>query len=108
MTLLGKIPTVWDETIVLEARFGEYIVEARRSGHDWYLAAMNDWTPKKFTVSLGFLNEGNYTTETASDGINAAKNPQDYLLKISEVTQKDSMIVNLAPGGGFLARMSKK
>jgi alpha-glucosidase len=107
MQLLGKIPTVWDETVILDAKLGKYIVEARRNGDNWYLAAMNDWTPEEFEVALGFLKNGVYKIETASDGINAARNPQDYFLKKSEVTQKDTVTVKLAPGGGFIARIIK-
>ncbi len=107
MELLGKIPTVWDETIILDAQLGKYIVEARRNGDNWYLAAMNDWTPQKFSVALGFLKDGAYQVETASDGINASRNPQDYRLRKSEVTQKDTLTVKLAPGGGFIARILK-
>jgi len=108
MKFLGRIPTVWDETIILEAVFGEYIVEARRSGDDWYLAAMNNWTPREFSIRLKFLNKGIYIAESASDGINAIRNPQDFKMRISEVNKKDSVTVTLAPGGGFLARISKK
>jgi len=108
MELLGKIPTVWDETKIIYARLGKYVVEARRNGDEWYLAAMNDWTSQEFRVSLGFLKDGLYNVEIASDGINAARNPQDYSLKKSEVTQKDTITIKLAPGGGFIARISKK
>ena len=108
MKFLGSIPTVWDETIILEAGFGEYIVEARRSGEDWYLAAMNSWTPRAFSVRLEFLNEGIYIAESASDGINAIRNPQDFKMRSSEISKKDSVTITLAPGGGFLARISKK
>ena len=106
MEFLGRIPTVWDETIILEAQLGNFVVEARRNGNDWYLAAMNDWTPRIFSVPLGFLKEGRYQVETASDGINAARNPQDYKLKNSEVAHNDTLTVKLAPGGGFVARIS--
>ena len=106
MELLGKIPTVWDETIIIDARFGNYILEARRNGNDWYLAAMNDWTPREFSVPLGFLNTRKYSVESASDGINAARNPQDYKMRSSEVTRNDTLTVKLAPGGGFIARIS--
>lgn len=106
MEFLGKVPTVWDETIILEAKLGKFVVEARRNGSDWYLAAINDWTPQVFSVPLGFLREGQYRVETASDGINATRNPQDYKLKNSEVTQNDTLTMKLAPGGGFMARLS--
>ena len=107
MELLGTIPTVWDETKILEAKVGKYVLEARRNGDDWYLAAMNDWTPQEFSVSLGFLNDGTYGIVSASDGINAAKNPQDYRLNKSEVTKEDRLKIKLAPGGGFIARIVK-
>jgi alpha-glucosidase len=105
MELVGKIPTVWDETIILEAQLGKYIVEARRSGKEWYLAAINNWTPVDFSISLSFLKEGVHSIESASDGINAAKNPHDYKITKSTVTNADTVKVILAPGGGFIARI---
>jgi alpha-glucosidase len=108
MYFLGKIPTVWDETIILKARLGKYILEARRKGQEWYLAAINDWTPKEFSVPLDFLSKGSYHAEKASDGINAARNPQDYTIKFSDVTKYDTLTIKLAPGGGYVARIIKK
>jgi alpha-glucosidase len=108
MKFLGKIPTTWDETRIIEARLGKNIVEARRNGETWYLSAMNDWTPVEFSISTDFLTAGVYQVETASDGINAARNPQDYNLKKSEATKGDTLKIKLAPGGGFIARISKK
>ncbi len=107
MKFLGKIPTVWDETIILDAHLGKYILEIRRNGDNWYLAAMNDWTPQQFSIPLDFLKDGGYSIETASDGINAFRNPQDYELKKSEITDHDTLSVKLAPGGGFVARIFK-
>lgn len=108
MELLGSIPTVWDETIILDAQLGKYILEARRNGDNWYLASMNDWSPKEFSVKLAFLKNGKYRLDSASDGINAGRNPQDYKLKKAEVTQTDTITVTLAPGGGFIARIIKE
>jgi len=108
MEFLGKIPTVWDETRILKTEFGNYIIEARRSAENWYIAAMNNWNPIEFTIPLDFLKKGIYQAEIAADGINAARNPQDYKLKKEEVTVTDSMVIKLAPGGGFVARISGK
>ena len=108
MEFLGKIPTVWDETRIIEAQLGGFIVEARRKGNIWYLAAMNAWQPKDFSLALDFLDEGVYEVESAADGINAEKNPQDYKLEKRQLTAKDKLTVRLAPGGGFVARIYKK
>lgn len=108
MTFLGKIPTVWDETLILKAELGNYIVEARRSGNQWFIGAMNAWQAKDFTLTPDFLGAGNYLMETASDGINAERNPHDYALKQSEITAKSALGIHLAPGGGYVARIYKK
>ncbi|MGE5395413.1 MAG: glycoside hydrolase family 97 protein [Candidatus Saccharibacteria bacterium] len=108
MTFLGKIPTVWDETRILKAEVGNYILEARRLGDQWFIGAMNAWQAQDFTITPDFLGEGTFTMETASDGINAERNPHDYALKQSEITAKSPLTIHLAPGGGYVARISKK
>ena len=37
---IAAIPTVWDESIVLDGKMGEYIVTARRKGDVWYIAEL--------------------------------------------------------------------
>jgi alpha-glucosidase len=108
MTLLGKIPTTWDETIILKAEFGRYIVEARRKGDEWYVAAINDWTPEEFTIPAEFLKNGLYEMEYSADGINAARNPQDYKIVNTGISQNDNLKIKLAPGGGYIAHIYKK
>jgi alpha-glucosidase len=107
MKFLGSIPTVWDETRIFDAQLGKYISEVRRNGENWYIAAMNDWSPKEFSIPLSFLQEGTFTIEIASDGINAVRNPEDYKLSKKEVTSQDSVEVKLGPGGGFVAKIIK-
>ena len=107
MTFLGKIPTVWDETKIIDAEFGKYIVEARRNGDDWFLAAINNWSPKEISVPLSFLKSANYQVEIAEDGINAVKNPHDYKIWKSTCSPADTLKIKLAPGGGFVARIFK-
>jgi alpha-glucosidase len=108
MTFLGKIPTVWDETRILKAELGNYIVEARRLGDQWFIGAMNAWQAQDFTLTPDFLGDGTFVMETASDGINAERNPHDYALKQSEITAKSPLTIHLAPGGGYVARITKK
>lgn len=35
------VPTVWDETVLVDGYPGKYVVLARRSGKSWYMAAVN-------------------------------------------------------------------
>ena len=54
-TYLASLPTTWDDTHVIDAKLGDYLVVARRKDNDWYLAAMTDWTAREIKVSLSFL-----------------------------------------------------
>src|SRR5204863_4658983 len=59
MEFLRTIPTVWDETRVLDGRIGDYVVVARRRGRDWFVGAMTDWTPRELEIDLAsFLPAG--------------------------------------------------
>ena len=40
---ISRIPTVWDDTFVLDGKVGEYIVVARRRGDDWYIGVLGNW-----------------------------------------------------------------
>ena len=106
MTFLGKIPTVWDETRIIHAELGKIIIEARRSSDKWFIGAINNWEPAEYTVTLDFLPEGRFVMEEATDGINADRNPHDYKISKYEVDSKSVIKIKLAPGGGFVSRIS--
>jgi alpha-glucosidase len=108
MQMVGRIPTVWDETRIIEAKFGDYIIEARRNADTWYIAAMNDWQPVEFRVPVSFIGKGKYIIESASDGMNADRNPQDYRIDKTEITSNDTISIRLAPGGGYVAILKEK
>jgi len=108
MNLLGSVPTTWDETIIPEAKVGEYIVTGRKKNNDWYIAGLTDWTPRDFSLKLDFIGEGTYTATLCRDGINAEKYPADYNIGSFEVTGKTIVPIHLAPGGGFLLKIIKK
>jgi alpha-glucosidase len=52
------MPTVWDDTKVIQGSIGQYAVIARRSGKDWFIGAMNAGTSRALNVPLSFLNVG--------------------------------------------------
>jgi alpha-glucosidase len=102
-SFFGKIPTVWDETVALDGKISDYIVIARRHGTDWWLGAMTDWTPRSVDLDLSFLSEGRYEVEIYRDGINADQYAADYARDSVQVTRNDRLVVNMAPGGGWVA-----
>ncbi len=50
-----NVPTVWDETKVLEAAIGEYATIARRSGEKWFIGSINGDAPHTIEIPLSFL-----------------------------------------------------
>jgi alpha-glucosidase len=109
MELLGSIPTTWDETIILDAKVGDYIVTARRKGNDWYIAGMGDWSTYDLEVKFDFLSIGaNYAATICMDGINADRYAADYALLNGQIINHQSSIkIHLAPGGGLLIKLKK-
>jgi len=52
-----NMPTVWDETKVIEGKIGEYATIARKSGSDWFLGSLTGKTGKAVQINLDFLDE---------------------------------------------------
>jgi alpha-glucosidase len=103
-----NIPTVWDETKVLDSKLGDYVVILRQAANgDYYLGAMNDWTPKDFTIDCSFLKAGKYEIEIYKDGINADRYASDYKHEVLEITGTSSLKIHLAPGGGWVGKIRK-
>jgi len=108
MDFLGPVPTVWDETKVIDGRIGEYVVVARRRGQDWYIGAMTDWTARQMEIDLSFLAAGSYQMTAFQDGVNADRFGNDYRKVVSDVNRLSKLKISMAGGGGWAARIQSK
>lgn len=106
-TFISQMPTVWDNTKVLDAKVGDYILMARQKDNNWYLGAMTDWDARSLTVDCSFLGEGNYEIEIMQDGINANKSASDYKRIVKQVTKASQLEIEMAKGGGWAAIIKK-
>jgi alpha-glucosidase len=106
---IADIPTVWDETKILEGKVSDYIITMRKAENgDFYVAGMTDWSPREFTINCSFLGKGEYTAVIYQDGINADRYASDYK-RIEMVVNKASRLdIKLAPGGGWVGRFMKR
>ncbi len=105
---LSKMKTVWDDTKILDAKVGDYIVTARKSGNDWYIGAMTDADSRTLEIDLSFLDEGDYELEIMQDGINADKAAIDYTYMTKTADKNTKIIIPMASGGGWAAICKKK
>ena len=62
-------PTVWDESKALQGEIGEYIVQARRSGDEWFVGAMTGLQARDIILNTSdFLQKGKkYRVEIYED-----------------------------------------
>ena len=101
MKYLSAVPSVFDETKVLDAKVGEYAVVAKRKGKNWFVGAMTNWDERKVNIDFSFLSPGvSYQAEIYADGVDANKVATSYTYKTITVTNKTKMDFNLAKGGG--------
>jgi len=106
MKFLGSLPTVWDTTIVMDGKIGEYIVTARKKGADWYIGAMTNWTARELEMDLSFLGPADYRATLCEDGVNADRYASDYTLTQKNLKRGERLRIRMAPGGGFVCRLA--
>ena len=53
-----RVPTVWQDTRVLQGEIGRFITVARRSGQEWYVGTLTNVEARTLDVPLAFLGAG--------------------------------------------------
>lgn len=102
MEFLSQVPVVWDETRVLKASVGEYVIVARRHGDAWYIGGMAGEQGQKFEIDLDFI-KGNKTLTYWEDGVNVDMNANDVARRTRKVKQGDKITITMYDGGGYAA-----
>jgi len=105
---IATIPTVWDNTVSLDAAVGKYVAIARQSGNSWYVGALTDWDARNLELDLSFLGEGNFQGEVFKDGINADRAARDYKKEVIDIPSNRKLPVSMAPGGGYVIKIYRK
>ena len=97
---IATVPTVWDETVVLDGKVGEYLVIARRKDFHWYVGAITNWEERDLYLDLSVLhNFGAKSGRIFRDGPNANRAARDYVAEQVQV-MGNKVKVHLAKGGG--------
>ena len=108
---IKDVPADWEDSRVLEAAVGEYVVMARkdRNSADWYLGGGTDETGRTSSVKLDFLDPSKtYTAQIYRDGPNAnyvGPTRFDIAIEQRKVRKGDVLDLPMAPGGGFAVRL---
>ena len=106
---IKELPTVWDETIVLDqSDIGSAAAFLRRSGEDWYLAVqIADKGAKEMTFDLDFLGEdsGEWYADIYYDNLS---NDAQVKRMVKKVTSADQLEGQISSGGGYVVRLTQE
>lgn len=97
---IEKVPTVWDDTKVLDGEPPKYVTIARQHGDAWYIGSITNWDPRDLEIPLSFLGRGKFEARIFADGADADKVPTSVSISKKQVGGSDKLRVHLAPGGG--------
>lgn len=104
---IKDIPTIWDETKVVDAKPGEYIIIARKRNDNWYVGAITSNQPRSLEISFSFLSEGNFNATLYSDADDVVANPNNLEIKPLQLNKSSKLKLNLAAGGGAAIQLIK-
>jgi len=95
-----QVPTVWDDTQVVNGKIGEFATIARRRGAEWFVGTINNRVPRTLPVSLSFLPAGQrFVAHVYADDDTVATRTHVALVT-HEVDSTTILSVPLASGGG--------
>ena len=104
---ITSVPVNWDETRVLAAEAGEYIVMAKRRGDKWFIGGITNDNQREIDVTLDFLPEGQQMQMTSFvDGVNADVMAMDYRMEQTSVDKNTKLHIKMVRNGGFAAAIN--
>ena len=95
-------PTVFDESIALDGEPGEFIIQARRSGNDWFVGCMTNTEARTVSVPTEFLPKGKYEVTIYNDDptLNTRTNVRVTTQKLKIGKKAQPISLQLQPSGG--------
>jgi len=108
LDFLSKVPTVWDKTVPLDAKLGEYILIAKQKDQDWYVGGMSNWDAREIEVDFSFLKpDVNYKATVLRDDFSSGDYPTRYVSEQIDITSNTKLTYKMAKGGGFAIRLTE-
>jgi alpha-glucosidase len=100
ITFFEKLPTVWDDTHVIDGTPGQFVSIARRSGKEWFIGTITNNEARTVSIPLDFLGKG--TSYQASIYEDDPQVQTATKVKITERRLKagEVLTVKLSPSGG--------
>jgi alpha-glucosidase len=107
LTFFDQLPTVWDDTKVLEGFPGEHAIVARKSGDTWFLGALNGEQPRDNAITFDFLDPNSVYQATLFTDDKEVKTVTKVALETLTLTSEDVINFGLEKHEG-MAMIIKK
>lgn len=107
MKYLSKAPTVWDESVPLDGRVGQYALMAKRTGNAWFVGGMTNDDGRTLTVDFSFLPENSsYSARIyKDDGAVTNADAKAMLIEDLTVTPETRLSVECSNEGGLVIQL---
>ncbi len=100
LEFFDNVPTVWDDTKIIDGEIGEFAVVARRRDSNWFLGAITNDSARNLKISLDFLDKNReYEASVWFDDPTVQTKTKVGNRKLT-VTSESSLDLSLLPTGG--------
>ena len=107
---IKKLPRSYDETRVLNAKIGDYLVIARRKGNEWFISGVSDEQARDLSISFDFLGTETYSGKYYADDSECSylgEKEKFHIVNINNIDKSSKYPAKMVPGGGFNIWLNK-
>lgn len=103
LDFLKELPTVWDETQLIDGYPGKFVVLARRHGDKWYVAGLNG-SEKEMTLNLTLPMFAGKTVTCYNDKPAKGETLPQPQMKEMKAGKDGKIKVTIQPNGGLIIK----
>jgi alpha-glucosidase len=100
LEFFDKVPTVWDDTKVLQGEIGKYISVARRSGKNWFIGTITNNDSRELDLSFDFLPAGKSFEASIYEDDSKVRTRTKVGIKKLKVNRDTRLNVKMLASGG--------
>lgn len=97
---ISSIPTVFEETRILDGEIGKFIITARRNGDTWYIGGLNGHEKRTVELDLSFIQDEENLL-IFKDRINTNNIGKEYIMDNTILPKNKKIYIDVSEGGGF-------
>jgi alpha-glucosidase len=95
------LPTVWDDTKVLEGDMESFATIARRKGDSWFIGSLNGVGPRKVKWVCDFLDKGKKYKAVIYTDDNTMNTPTNVKITTININYRSTLTFNIAERNGI-------